>query len=171
MESFIGSIFAFGGTFAPRGTMPCDGRILPIAQYTALFSILGTTYGGDGRTTFALPDLRGRAAAGVGNGPGLNPVQLGEVYGAESVTLLPQNLPTVTPPLFAAASADTETAANNVLGTADGLMYAPGSPDTQLNAGSFQSGLVGNGTPLQTVGPRLGVYFFIVVEGIYPPRG
>jgi microcystin-dependent protein len=171
MESFLGSIFAFGGNFAPQGTFPCDGRLLSIAQYSALFSILGTTYGGDGVQTFALPDLRGRAAAGWGDGPGLTPVQLGQAYGSENVTLLRSNLPPVVPPLYAAADASSEIAAGHLLGTADGNMYAQGSPNTTLNPNSFHSGLSGSHTPVEIQGPRLGVFFYIVAEGIYPSRG
>lgn len=87
-EPFLGTVCSFGFNFCPRGYMPADGSLLPIAQNTALFSLLGTTYGGDGRTTFALPDLRGRSALGVGTGLGLSPVNLGEQVGAESLTLL-----------------------------------------------------------------------------------
>ena len=93
MEPFIAQIMMFGGNFAPRGWAFCDGQLLPINQYSALFSLLGTTYGGDGRTTFALPDLRGRAPIHVGVGPGLTPVKGGERIGAEKTTLSIVNLP------------------------------------------------------------------------------
>ena len=91
-EPFIGQISIYAFNFAPRGWMPCDGRLLPIAQYTALFSLIGTTYGGDGRTTFALPDLRGRIVVGAGNGPGLTPRTIGEMSGTETNTLLISNV-------------------------------------------------------------------------------
>src|SRR4029453_7998397 len=87
-EPFLGQIQAFGFNFAPRGWATCDGQILPIAQNTALFSLLGTTYGGNGVNTFGLPDLRGRVAVHQGNGPGLSPYVIGEVTGTESVTLI-----------------------------------------------------------------------------------
>lgn len=87
-DPLIGEIRMFGGNFAPRGWAFCDGQLLPISNNTALFSILGTTYGGDGRTTFALPDLRGRAAVGVGRGPGLTEIRQGEKRGSE--TVIPQ---------------------------------------------------------------------------------
>ena len=86
-DPFIGEVILFAGNFAPRGWAFCDGRLLPIAQYSALFSILGTTYGGDGRTTFGLPDLRGRVPVGAGNGPGLTPRRSGQKFGVESITL------------------------------------------------------------------------------------
>src|SRR5947208_9525764 len=90
---FLGGIFMFAGNFAPRGYALCQGQLMSIAQNTALFSILGTTYGGNGQTTFALPDLRGRAPVGQGQGPGLSNISLGEVAGSETVTLLSTNMP------------------------------------------------------------------------------
>ncbi|MCL7764790.1 tail fiber protein [Polaribacter sp. Z014] len=93
MEPFIAQIIMFGGNFAPRGWAFCDGQLLPISQNTALFSLLGTTYGGDGRTSFALPDLRGRVPIGPRHGPGLSPVKLGERGGTETNTLTITTLP------------------------------------------------------------------------------
>ena len=92
-EPFIGEISMFGGNFAPRGWALCDGQLLPVSQYSALFSLLGTTYGGDGRTTFALPDLRGRTPKGVGNGPGLQSVIWGERGGKEQTLITAANMP------------------------------------------------------------------------------
>lgn len=171
MEFYIGSIFAWGGNFAPRGTMACEGQLLSIAQNTALFSILGTTYGGDGVTTFALPDLRGRTPVGWGQGPGLSSVSLGEVYGQESVTLSRNNLPAVTAHLNAGSSGDSESPSGAFLGTPDGgNLYTQGTPNCSLAADSMISGLSGSNVPVQTVGPRLGVYFVIATEGIFPSR-
>src|SRR5262245_42833413 len=104
MDSFIGSIILFAGNFAPRGWAFCQGQILSIAQNTALFSILGTTYGGNGQTTFALPDLRGRVPIGTGQGPGLSNIDLGEQSGSENVTLLASNMPPHTHDYIPAAS-------------------------------------------------------------------
>src|ERR687884_310806 len=92
-EPFIGLVTIFAGNFAPRGWALCQGQLLPIAQNTALFSILGTTYGGNGQTTFALPDLRGRAPIGTGQGPGLPSYTLGEAAGSPSITLLSTQMP------------------------------------------------------------------------------
>src|SRR3954468_23228168 len=92
-EPFLGEIRMFGGNFAPRGWAFCNGQILSIAQNTALFSLLGTTYGGNGQTTFGLPDLRGRVAVSAGQGPGLSNYSLGELAGSESVTLTSANMP------------------------------------------------------------------------------
>jgi microcystin-dependent protein len=96
MDPLIGEIKMFAGEFAPRGWLFCQGQLLPIAQNTALFSILGTTYGGDGRTTFALPDLRGRVAMGEGNGPDLTPRRLGQKSGVEEVVLNIYHMPSHT---------------------------------------------------------------------------
>ncbi len=93
MDPFIGEIIMFGGNFAPRSWALCDGQLLPINQHSALFSILGTIYGGDGRTTFALPDLRGRAAIHAGHGPGLSDRRLGSRSGTETTTIQIHNLP------------------------------------------------------------------------------
>ena len=93
MDPFLGEIIMFGGNFAPRGWAFCDGQLLPINANSALFSILGTTYGGDGRTTFQLPDLQGRVAIGEGRGPGLTDRRLGQKGGERKVTLTPQNMP------------------------------------------------------------------------------
>src|SRR5580692_1409475 len=90
---YLGAIFIFAGNFAPRGFALCQGQVLSIAQNTALFSILGTTYGGNGTTTFQLPDLQGRAPVGQGNGAGLSPVTLGQVGGVENVTIMAANMP------------------------------------------------------------------------------
>src|SRR5215203_1924204 len=92
-EPYLGSIILFGGNFAPRGWAFCNGQILPIAQNTALFSLLGTTWGGNGQTTFALPDLRGRTTIGMGPGPGLTNRSLGETVGVEQLSLGANNLP------------------------------------------------------------------------------
>jgi len=93
MEQFLGQIQAFGFNFAPRGWAKCEGQLLPISSNDALFSLLGTTYGGDGRTTFGLPDLRSRSIVGVGQGPGLSSIRQGQMRGTEHVTLTGSNLP------------------------------------------------------------------------------
>src|SRR4051812_17662172 len=92
-NAYLGCIFHFAGNFAPRGYMLCQGQLLSISQNTALFSILGTTYGGDGQVTFGLPDLRGRMPIGQGQGPGLSQIVIGELSGVENVTLTTNNLP------------------------------------------------------------------------------
>lgn len=169
MEPFIGEIKMFGGNFAPRGYAFCQGQIMAIAQNSALFSLLGTTYGGDGQTTFGLPDLRGRSPVGQGQGPGTGLVVLGQVGGVESTTLtlnqMPQHTHTVTfsSPLTAtgqaaipAASASTTTqaapGATTVLGPIaasgrPGTLYSTTAADTTLQPFSITcSGSVPNGT-------------------------
>src|SRR4051794_30340022 len=106
---FIGQISLFGGNFAPRGWAFCNGQLLAVSQNTALFSILGTTYGGNGQTTFALPDLRGRVPVHFGQGPGLSPYQLGEVGGTETTTLNVNQLPPHTHAVAPAASNNVQT--------------------------------------------------------------
>lgn len=97
-ESYMGMICTTSASFCPNNTLPVDGRLLSISQYNALFALLGTNYGGDGRVTFGLPDLRGRAPLGIGTGPGLTPVSMGMAYGAQQVTLTPSQLPVHTHP-------------------------------------------------------------------------
>lgn len=158
MEPFIGQIMLFAGNFAPRGWALCNGQLLPIAQNTALFSILGTTYGGNGQTTFALPDLRGRAPIHWGQGPGLNPYTLGEQGGAESVTLTTANLPPHT----------------------HGLQFAPdasGDPSHSIAASATQEKLhggdtqvAGAGQPFDNRAPYLVMNYCIALEGVYPSQ-
>ena len=111
-EPFLGQLMLFGGNFAPRGWALCNGQILAINQNTALFSLLGTTYGGNGQTTFALPDLRGRAPLHAGQGPGLSPYALGQVGGTENVTLLATEMPAHTHAQPATAADETTNRPN-----------------------------------------------------------
>lgn len=123
MEGTIGEIRMFAGNFAPRSWALCAGQLLAISQFSALFSILGTTYGGDGRTTFALPDLRGRVPVGEGSGPGLSPRRLGEKAGAENVALTLSEMPTHNHQATGTHSLSVELQANS----ADGNTNAPGN--------------------------------------------
>jgi microcystin-dependent protein len=167
MEPFIGTIIQFGGNFAPRGWAFCDGQLLPISQNSALFSILGTTYGGDGQTTFALPDLRGRVAIHPGTGPGLRPYTLGEKGGQESVTLTVNNMPSHNHS-FSGISGDAkaETPAGNILGNA--TIYSGGTPNAPLNAAVI--GNAGGSQPFSVQQPYQCVNFIIALTGIYPSR-
>lgn len=167
MEGFIGEIRLFAGNFAPRAWMLCDGQLLSIAQNTALFSILGTTYGGDGRTTFALPDLRGRAPIHPGNGPGLTSRRLGEKTGAEQANLTVANLPAhnhtmATSNLDADVKHSTQgylNGENNFASTANQTAIA----NTIGNTGGSQ--------PVSIMQPVLAVNYIICVQGIFPSRG
>jgi microcystin-dependent protein len=166
---FIGEIMMFGGNFAPRNWAFCDGQILSIAQNTALFSLLGTTYGGDGRTTFALPDLRGRIPIHVGAGPGLSGRSWGQKGGQESVTLTTQQLPshqhTQRGTDSEATSADPT---DGLAAKAQNITYnSTGSP-VDMNAAS--SGNTGGSQPHNNMQPYLCVNFVIALLGVFPSR-
>lgn len=169
-EPFIGEIRLFGFTFAPRGWATCQGQLLAIQQNQALFSLLGTTYGGNGQTTFGLPDLRGRSAVAWGQGPGLTNIVQGETGGQENRTLNSNNLPAhthaVTPPV--ASSASSKNPAGNVPGfTATSASYEA-RPDGAGQA--FESGLAGGNQPFGIRSPFLGLNYCIALEGIFPSR-
>lgn len=175
---FIGEIIMFAGNFAPRGWAFCQGQILAIAQNTALFSILGTTYGGNGQTTFALPDLRGRVPIQQGQGPGLSPVFLGQQGGTETVTLLSNQIPAHNHLINASTnSGDTANPSNNFL--AVGQVPVSGSTETVSMYNSTATGntlnpqtvsLAGGNQPHPNMQPYLAVNFIIALEGIFPSR-
>ena len=174
MEPFIGQIMMFGGNFAPRGWALCDGQLLPIAQNSALFSILGTTYGGDGKTTFGLPDLRGRAPMHAGHGPGLSARQLGQKSGSETNTLTTNQIPSHKHGLNASNEPGSiNTAAGNSLGSFGQSLppsgpYTSSSPNTPMNAGAI--GSTGGGQPVNNMQPFQVVNFVIALQGIFPSR-
>jgi microcystin-dependent protein len=173
-EPFIATIIMFGGNFAPRGWAFCNGQLLSIAQNTALFSLLGTTYGGNGQTTFALPDLRGRVPIHPGQGPGLSSYTLGQQAGTESVTLTPNQMPAHTHSATAVLRASTQ-AANDTLPTgnylADGGPYQSATNTTMnANAVAVTNGISGNSQPTTIIQPYLCVSFIIALEGIFPSR-
>ena len=170
-EPFIGQITIFPYNFEPRGWALCDGRLLPIAQYTALFSLLGTTYGGDGRTTFALPDLRGRIVVGIGNGAGLTPKTLGEMGGTETNTLLVTNLPPHNHAIKAVTSEGNQNSPTNNLPADTKTLdkeYSSATANTTMNP--TMVGNTGNGTPVNNMQPYLSIGYYIALEGIYPSR-
>lgn len=175
MDGFIGQILMFAGNFAPRNWAFCNGQLLPISSYTALFSIIGTTYGGDGITTFALPDLRGRVAMGAGQGPGLSNYPLGQNGGQEGVTLTTSQMPAHSHALTVANSdGNTNSPANNVLagfGTS-----APPSGNWSTSAPNAKAagtsiGETGASVPHNNIQPFLAVEFIICLNGIFPSRG
>ncbi len=175
MDPFIGEIRMFGGNFAPRGWAFCNGQLLAIAQSSALFSLLGTTYGGDGQTTFALPDLRGRAPIHVGQGPGLTPRTLGEMSGSETVTLTASEMP---------AHNHAMVASKNVIDVGDptgaflGMEYSGRDPITKYEGEAANLTTMnpqcispsGSSQPHSNMQPYLAVSFIIALEGIYPSR-
>ena len=171
-EPFIGEIRMFGGNFAPRGWAFCQGQLLSIAQNSALFSILGTTYGGNGQTTFALPDLRGRYPMQSGQGPGLTPRSLGEQGGSETVTLLSTQMPQHTHSANASSQAGEVPEPTGAVWAADStatVLNYRGSPiDTTMNPAAI--GLAGGNQPHNNMSPFTCVNFIIALEGIYPSR-
>lgn len=172
-DPYLGEIKMFGGNFAPAGWAFCDGQILSIAQNTALFSLLGTTYGGNGVNTFALPDLRGRVPLHQGQGPGLSPILLGQVGGAETVTLTTSQIPSHSHLLTINNSnaGMTATATGNYINakTESGESVASTGPNlTQLNPASV--GNTGGSQPHENREPYLGISFIIALQGIYPSR-
>lgn len=173
MDPYIGQIMMFGGDFTIQGWAKCDGQLLSIAQNTALFSILGTTYGGDGRVTFALPDLRGRVPVHMGQGPGLTYRTEGEVGGVETVTLHTSEMPAHNHSLNVhGGTGDQPSPVNNFLsGEATGAtaVYSAG-PATNI-ANPMSIGLTGNNLPHDNMQPYLVINFLIALVGIFPPRG
>lgn len=168
MDPLIGTIILFAGNFAPRGWAMCDGQILSIAQYTALFSLLGTTYGGNGTQTFALPDLRSRVPMHVGQGPGLSNRNLGQVLGAETVTLTSNNIPAHSHQLMVSSGTPNDDLPGG-LALAAGEFYRSGAPNTALNAASITPA-PGNQAPFQTITPALVLNYIIALEGVWPSR-
>lgn len=177
MEPLIGQIIMFGGNFAPRGWAFCDGQALAIAEHEALYAILGTTYGGDGRTTFRLPDLRGRVPMHAGQAPGLTARTLGDRAGAETVALTAAQLPEHRHELLVSgANADTDNPDQASLGvssiyvtSADGTHRQRAEPKTALNSKTI--GLTGGSAPHDNMQPSLCVHYIIAVQGTFPVRG
>ena len=164
-EPFLGEIILFAGNFAPRGWAFCNGQILSIAQNTALFSILGTTYGGNGVTTFALPDLRGRVPVHPGQGPGLSQYDLGQVGGSETVTLSVNELPQHTHRQPATNAEQTTNRPNGAL-PARGGVYGAVSDDSLLGPTTP----AGGNQPHNNIQPYLALNYIIALEGIFPSR-
>jgi microcystin-dependent protein len=166
---FVGEIRIFGFNFAPRNYMFCSGQLLPISQHTALFSLLGTQYGGNGTTNFALPDLSGRAPMAYGDGPGLTPRQIGEIGGSETVSLLAAEMPAHTHTISAQSSrADRANATGASLAASADPVYSNASPALVLQP--TEVGFAGNGLPHNNLQPLLTLNFFIAVNGIFPAR-
>jgi microcystin-dependent protein len=169
-DPYIGEIKMFAGNFAPRGWALCDGQLLNISQYDALYSLLGTTYGGDGRTTFGLPDLRGRVPIHVGTGPGLTPRTQGQRGGAETVPVTLPQLPSHAHGSASMNAASESSPEGNLLGyTSSTHIYRGGDPGPySMQAGSI--GSVGGNQPHTNLMPSLCVNFIIALTGVYPSR-
>jgi microcystin-dependent protein len=169
-DPFLGEIRMFAGTFAPRGWAFCDGQLLAVSQNNALFSLFGTIYGGDGRNSFGLPDLRGRVPIHAGAGPGLSPRQIGSSSGVERVTLTPNQLPAHRHPIQASSAAALENSpAGNVTGESpSAAIYSEAAPEVNLDGGSISA--VGGSQPHTNLMPSLCVNFIVALAGIFPSR-
>jgi microcystin-dependent protein len=168
-EPFLGEIAIFGFNFAPRGWAMCNGQILPISQNTALFSLLGTTYGGNGQTTFALPDLRSRVPVHEGQGPGLSSYDLGQTGGSENVTLTTPQLPLHTHgfTVNASSAATSKSPAGNNPAAFGTVAYGS---TADLQMGPDTTSPTGDSAPHNNVQPYLTLNFCIALEGIFPSR-
>lgn len=173
-DPFVAEIRIFPFNFAPKGWAWCDGQLLPLSQNTALFSLLGTTYGGNGKSNFALPDLQGRAPMHPGQGPGLSLHDLGETGGSETVTLLESEIPSHSHAMRASNDASTTNApagatvsrpfgrGSNLFNTANASLVQM-APETLAPAGGD--------APHNNLQPYLTFYFCIALQGVFPPRG
>jgi len=181
MEGYIAEIRMFGGNFNPRFWAFCQGQLLSIAQNTALFSLLGTTYGGNGQTTFALPDLRGRSPFGTGQGAGLPNITLGEISGSNAVTLTANNLPAhnhtvATTNLTVGAKAERAGTTDSPVANYHSILGGSSAYSTTSDVnmapvnGSSVLGSTGGNQPVSVRSPYLGINFIICLQGIFPSR-
>lgn len=169
-DQFLGEIRIVGFNFAPVGWALCQGQLMPINQNVALFSLLGTQYGGNGVETFGLPNLQGRFPLGAGSGAGLTPRNNGDMGGAQTYTLTVAQLPAHSHPLMASSvEASASSPEGNVLGTKARVpLYVNGTPDTMMSTQSI--GSTGENQPYSVMPPYTGVTYIIALEGIYPSR-
>lgn len=173
-DPYIGEIRWVGFNFAPPGWHLCDGQLLQISQFTAVFALLGTQFGGDGKTTFALPDLRGRVVIGQGPGPGLTPRSIGDAAGDEAITLTVNQMPTHSHPAMASSNtASSDAPGGRVLAnaTADGpdpKIYSSGQGNVALGASTI--GSVGGGEAQNNMPPFVTLNCIIALQGIFPSR-
>ena len=172
-DPFVAEIRIFPFNFAPKGWAWCDGQLLPLSQNTALFSLLGTTYGGNGKSNFALPDLQGSAPMHPGQGPGLSLHDLGETAGTETVTLLESEIPAHTHTMQANAftgNVQAPSSTRTLAQSAGGVAYK--TPPANLATMSPQElAPAGGDQPHNNMQPYLTFYFNIALQGVFPPRG
>jgi len=171
MDPFLAEIRIFPFNFAPKGWALCNGQILPISQNTALFSLLGTTYGGDGKSTFALPDLQGRAAMHPGQGPGLSLHDLGETGGSETVTLLQTEIPAHSHACRASSDPGElqgPSPTRTIARSANGFAYVAGPANVAMAPQVLPP--AGGDQPHNNMQPYLTFNFCIAMQGIFPPR-
>jgi len=167
---YVGEIRLFAGTFAPLGWELCQGQLLSIAQNDVLFALIGTTYGGDGQNTFALPDMRGRVPVHQGTGPGLSTRVIGQQGGSERVTLTAGQLPAHSHPLSATTATASSAAgpSGGVLATSSVALYGTGAPASPLAAAAITA--AGGNQPHENMAPYLGLNYIISLFGIFPSQ-
>ena len=174
-DPFVAEIRIFPFNFAPKGWAWCDGQLLPLSQNTALFSLLGTTYGGNGKSNFALPDLQGRAPMHPGQGPGLSLHDLGETGGSETVSLLESEIPSHSHAMSVSSQLATENQNNNggvgqLFAMGDGMnLYGPANSFTSMAGQALAP--AGGDQPHNNMQPYLTFFFCIALQGVFPPRG
>jgi len=170
-QVFIGQIKVFAGNFAPAGWVFCDGSLLPISEYETLFQIIGTTYGGDGQTTFAVPDFRGRIVTGANNstGPGLGTVQLGQLYGTETNTMTVNQMPAHNHSVSCVSTAGNQNLPTGNLYANAGVLdkeYANSAPNTTMRANMVNP--TGGSQPFNNMQPTTGLNYIISLFGVFP---
>lgn len=172
-QPYVGEIRIFGGNFAPAGWMLCQGQLLPISENEVLFQLIGTTYGGDGQNTFALPNLASRVPVHQGTGPGLSTYQIGELGGVEQVTLTTQQIPAHNHVAVAASTGQVGVAANNILANAQSTqtgarIYSSQATNVAMNANTVTA--AGGSQPHDNIQPSLGLNFIISLFGVFPSQ-
>ena len=174
MDPFVAEVRIFPFNFAPRGWAFCDGQLLPISQNTALFSLLGTTYGGDGKSNFALPNMQGNAPMHAGQGPGLSLYDLGQNGGSETVTLLQTEMPAHTHGMMSAptiVAADSNICTGNSMGkSSQGNAYAPYVAQSVVQMSANALAPAGGSLGHNNMQPYLTLNFCIAMQGVFPPR-
>jgi microcystin-dependent protein len=172
-DPFVAEIRIFPFNFAPRGWAWCDGQLLPLSQNTALFSLLGTTYGGNGQSNFALPDLQGRAPMHPGQGPGLSLHDLGETGGTETVTLLDSEIPSHSHTLRVSGDpgdVNAPSSARSLARSSGGFAYQSNSTSSLVPLAPDAASPAGGNQPHNNMQPYLTFYFCIALQGVFPPR-
>jgi microcystin-dependent protein len=167
-DPFVAEIRIFPFNFAPKGWAWCDGQLLPLSQNTALFSLLGTTYGGDGKSNFALPDLQGRAPMQPGQGPGLSLHDLGESAGSETITLLESEIPSHSHALNGVNDSGLQSSPGQAFTARANVYKSGGGVNTALSLNTISP--TGGDQPHNNLQPYLTCYFCIALQGVFPPR-
>ena len=170
---FLAEIRIFTGNFAPKGWALCNGQLMPISQNTALFSLLGTTYGGDGKSNFAIPNLQGSAPMQAGQGPGLSLRDLGETGGEQTVTLLQTEMPAHSHTAQATTTSSSPDPGNNAWASGQkgfGNVYIASNPATNVQMNPFGTSIAGGNLPHNNMMPFLGLTFIIALQGVFPAR-